>query len=371
MGKLLKVLTVILLVLSVLALVFGMQLFKKREIQKGRLNKFETALIKLASSVERADADEEAATPSAFPARDTSDCTATELENPNKSEFWKNYQATLEKQGRATMNIADRRLELLSYYKMDPMGKIENDPATGMPMTTGKGTMDALLNEVVGNTEKQLENLNKTRQQLTALRTELVDTITELNTRKTALRKALSQVKGLNDRIGELEGQVRQKEEQVNAITAEKQALEEQIAAKDQQIAKLKEDTQKQDEEIKSQQKTIKELRGQMTASAASAMAAISVKMDAGIKGKVVSVNPEWNFAVLELDNACLKQLLGSDLGGDMPMTELMIRRPGEKGAFVAKVRLNKMNREEKLVIADILTDWQQMPVAEGDIVFF
>ncbi len=370
MGKLLKVLTVILLVLSVLALVFGMQLFKKREIQKGRLNKFETALIKLASSVERADAEENAAAPSTFPARDTSDCTDSELENPNKSEFWKNYQSAMEKQGRATMNIADRRFELQSYYKVDMMGKIETDPA-GMPMTTGKGTMDEILNEVLGNAEKQLENLNKARQQLTILRTELVDTITELNTRKTSLRKALSEIKGLNERISDLEGQVRQKEEQVAAVIAEKQALEEQIAAKDQQIAKLTEQAQMQEDEIKSQQKTIKELRGQMSQSAASAMAAISVKLDAGVKGKVVSVNPEWNFAVLELDAACLKQLLGSDLSGDMPMAELMVRRTGSNGAFVAKVRLNKMNREEKLVIADILTDWQQMPVAEGDIVFF
>ena len=126
-----------------------------------------------------------------------------------------------------------------------------------------------------------------------------------------------------------------------------------------------------QGEEIKSQQKTIKDLRGQMTSSTDKIMEAISVKLDAGIKGKVVSVNPEWNFAVLELDTACLKQLLGADLGGNMPMAELMIRRPGDKGAFVAKVRLNKMNREEKLVVADILTDWQQMPVVEGDIVFF
>jgi hypothetical protein len=92
--------------------------------------------------------------------------------------------------------------------------------------------------------------------------------------------------------------------------------------------------------------------------------------VDAGDKGRVVSVNEQWGFAVLELNEAFLKALLGEDLKGDCPEVEMLVRRQGSNGTFVAKIRLFQVKRDQKLGVANVLADWQQQPLQEGDIVY-
>ena len=50
---------------------------------------------------------------------------------------------------------------------------------------------------------------------------------------------------------------------------------------------------------------------------------------------------------------------------------ELLLRRPGEGGKFVTKLKLVQVRRADKLGIADILTSWQQLPVQKDDVVFY
>ena len=52
MAKLLKVLVIILLILSIVALSLGSMLFMKREILKGRTRKLENAVMALATTIE-------------------------------------------------------------------------------------------------------------------------------------------------------------------------------------------------------------------------------------------------------------------------------------------------------------------------------
>lgn len=67
-----------------------------------------------------------------------------------------------------------------------------------------------------------------------------------------------------------------------------------------------------------------------------------------------------------------MNELLG-DEDSDQPLglVQFMIKREIEgEDIFVTKVQLQQVSRDEKLAIASILSDWQQMPVQEGDIVF-
>jgi hypothetical protein len=50
---------------------------------------------------------------------------------------------------------------------------------------------------------------------------------------------------------------------------------------------------------------------------------------------------------------------------------ELLLKRPGKDGEFVTKIRLIQIQREQRLGIADILDDWQVLPIKKGDVVWF
>jgi hypothetical protein len=73
-----------------------------------------------------------------------------------------------------------------------------------------------------------------------------------------------------------------------------------------------------------------------------------------GLRGKVVAVDPQWGFVVL-------------DIGGDQGLVErgeLLVSRDGK---LVAKVRVTTI--EPKRAIANVLPEWKQADVIEGDLV--
>jgi hypothetical protein len=82
----------------------------------------------------------------------------------------------------------------------------------------------------------------------------------------------------------------------------------------------------------------------------------VEVKLPAGLKGKVLAVDPKYNFVVL-------------DIGGDQGVVEngkLLVNRDGK---LIAKVRIAKV--EPNRSIANVMPDWEQAEVAEGDQVLY
>jgi len=358
MGKLLKVLAFVFLVLSVAAILLGSWLFTKRELLKGRTQLLENAMIQLAAFIENQAAESQPAT---YPQKDVSECTTQVIETPDRSEFWKTYASQFEVQNLPTMDIKERKAELMTYYLLDPVTlKVVRDES-GFKTTKGKGTMQDLLDEVRIKAEEQLKRLNQTRRELTAVREELVKTIEELNSRKMSLRQTLKAKADLEAKVAELEGTIREKDGQIATLTEEKRQLDEELAAEKQKNAQLQEDLAWEKAEVL---RLRKKWEGEKTG-------ATAIKVDPGEKGKVASVNQVWGFAVLELDEPFLKAILGEDMSGECPVVELLVKRPGVNGAFVAKVRLFQVRRDQKLGIADVLADWLQMPLQEGDIVYY
>ena len=99
-----------------------------------------------------------------------------------------------------------------------------------------------------------------------------------------------------------------------------------------------------------------------------SAVTAISV----GDKGKIVRVDNESMFAIIEFTESAMKELKGDDLARPLPMLELNVRRPGfngQAGELVGRVRLRQEIRGKNMAICDILGAWEQAKMAEGDIV--
>jgi prefoldin subunit 5 len=366
MGKLLRVLTVLFLVVSIAALWLGILLFGKRELLKGRAQMLENTLISLARYIETGPAETE---PGSFAAKDVSDCTAEALANPEHSEFWSGYNLSLEKPGPGTVDLNPRRDELMSYYLLDPVtGKIMRD-SMGYRVTKGKGTMNDLLEEVLKKTEDQLKRLNDTRSELTKVREELVRTIEELNQRKGTLREKLAEIVRLNGVIADKDAQIAQLNKTVDELKADIQAKTDEILSLQQKIGEL-------EEEVKDLKQEVARWRGIAEGKIAPGPDTSSVyrRIEPGEKGSVMDVNEAWDYVVLKLDDKFMDEFLAEkksaqDRNRDFGPIELMLKRPD--GSFVTKVMLMRIKREENIGIGDIESEWTIQPVQKGDILFY
>ena len=72
------------------------------------------------------------------------------------------------------------------------------------------------------------------------------------------------------------------------------------------------------------------------------------------IKGKVIAVDPKWEFIVIDI---------GAEQGAQV-RGELLVSRQGK---LVAKVKLTSV--EAKRSIANVISDWKQSDIMEGDAV--
>lgn len=378
MGKLLRVLVIIFLVLSAAAFTLGLLLFEKRELLKGRTQKLEQTLLQLASTLE-AGAPTVERKPE-FPAKDISPVGTERVDTPDLSTFWDTYQPVLELAAPSTLDLRPRQYELMNYYRRDRQtGRIVRDPL-GRPETRGEGTMQAVLDEVLTRATEQYTRLNDTRRQLVAVRTELVNTIAEHNQQKNQLRASLRDIEQKKAEIARLNGEVRNLNARVDDLTAEKRQLEEQVAEHKRAADLMRDQMKEKDAEVAQLKKDLADCKGMTLARAdgtgptrdvsGAEQERILRNIGPGDKGRVLAVNPEWNFVVVQLEEAFLKELLGEDLQGDFPRIELMVRRPGEKVEFVSKVRLNSLRKADGVAIADNLSDWQQKPLESGDVLF-
>ncbi len=371
MGKLLRVLVVFCLLLSIGALVLGILLFGKRELLKGRAQKLENAIIQLGALIE-----EEAPRSSdgvQYPERDMSPNTLDFLDDQEFSRFWPTYSNSYELADAVTMNVKRREDELMAYFKRTPDGKIIKN-ARGLKVTDGEGTMQGLLDDIIGKAEDQYNLLNDTRQQLAEVRTELVATIQDLNQSKTGYRQALLGIQNMESEIGRLEADLRQTKDELAEARGMVRALEDQLAEERRQLQLVEEQKIQLEDEIVELKEELEQWVGRLPESSTRPAPAAQgeILWDPGEKGKVVSVNDTWKFVIIALSDAALNELLGVDKS-DRPLglVEFMVRREiAGKDTFVTKVQLQQVRREKKLAIASILTDWQQMDVKKGDIVF-
>jgi uncharacterized phage infection (PIP) family protein YhgE len=231
--------------------------------------------------------------------------------------------------------------------------------------------MANLLNEMTDKAKEQLNRLNQTRQQLRVLREELITTIEELNKRKPALRQALNEIVQLKDKITKLEETIVEKDKKIKDLEAEKTALQDKIAELEQKITKLEDTIKEKDDDIFLLKKRIKELIDATKGAPQPGGIVVGLKVEPGDKGKIISVNKEWNFVVLQVSDQFLQEITNPQDGSFARGVNLMVKRSDGKDTFVTKVSVMQIKRAEKLAIANILSDWQQLPVQKGDIVFY
>jgi cell division protein FtsL len=367
------------LLLSIAALVLGSMLFGKREVLKGRTQKIENTVIKIGALIEKEDAKIAEQDKPTYASRDVSPCTSTLVTEPELSTFWADkFKPERELLDQPKLDLNRSRTELMTYFKVDPVTQKVMRDAQGFPVTTGDGTMQAVLDDLVAKTAAQLNRLDDTRRQLKVVREELIDAITDLNTRKQELRKALNTIVQKDQDIADLNGKIQSLNGQIAQLEREKRELQDSMAERNKEVARLNQEIDVHKAQVAQQKKdidnlraTVVDLKGQIAGDTGKREDYLAARVGPGDKGSVISLDKEWNFVVLSLTEAFLKEMLGENMLGQMPSIHLMVRRPGEKGAFVTKVRLIQVDKEKRLGVGNVLTEWRQSPIQTGDIVYY
>ena len=381
MNKALHALVYLILILAVVALVFELNLYQKRELLGDRNRSMENFVVMFAKTIETDDAPKSTTPPEIN--KDIQAVEAKAIETPDTENLLDDYPVHLEQTNLETFNWdnAKDRLQLRAYYLLDPLGQPVPDPANyNKPTTTGPGTMSELLNKLFERATKQQANLNSTRGELTNMRAKLEATVTELNKLKQDDRADKVTIEELKAKIAQLEEAKANLEEQVQQLKSQIEELNGEITSLKDEVQRAKDDTEAVKEELEKEKKKSEQLKKMLIAErnlrakipqGGGQTSATTLKT--GEKGKLVSANNDLMFAVVEFTDDAMKELLGPNRDGALPMLELDIKRKGYEGPAgerVGRIRLRVAVEDKNYVIADILGDWEQVKAEVGDVVF-
>ena len=350
MNIVLRILVILTLILNGVALWFSLALYGKRNLLIDRNDSFRDFTIKIARTFEAAEDREEQA--AAAPA-------------PDKSDFWETYKQAYEKIDNKSYAIPNTS-DLDEVYVLDGEGKPVLD-SHGDPEKEGAPMANA-LEEVLKMANAQRARMNNIRDQLAKLRAEYEETVADLNAVKKQGRESLKTIAerdetiaGLEADKARLEGEITELKSQISTLENEKQSLQADLDKANEELENLKAENEKL-------RKVIEEnIRG--GANPNGPLAAVA-NIAAGVKGTVVRVNNEYNYCLVKLSDEALTELIGEN--GDRPLPEIdyLIRRPGVDGV-VGKVRLRTLTKDVKTIVCDILADWKQGDVKNGDEIFY
>lgn len=378
MGKVLRIFVYIILVLSAVSLFFAWKLFEKRELLMARNRVFEDSFIKLARTVEAADPADAAAP---MLQKDISEVSDRELTNPERDSVFESYPVKLEQQNLPTLDFGstDKRLQLRSYYVLDAEGKPVPDPVDNKPSTKGPGSMQELMDQLFERSKVQQATLNKTRSELTKMRELTTSSVEEINRLKTDGRATKVELKGEKAKVATLTTEKEELEGRVAKLNAEKRELTAELADAKNEVERLNEDKVTLSEDLAKIRQAYEELKeryaGRRTPAGQAAGDSVTVTaLSAGDKGTIIEANDELKFVIINFSDDAMVEMLGEERQNQLPQFEMNIRRPGRQsaaGEFVTRIKLRQSVRGKNLVVADILNDWQQVPVEKGDVVFF
>jgi peptidoglycan hydrolase CwlO-like protein len=280
MAKALKPVVVVLLLLCIASLVLGIQLFGKREVLKGRVQKTEQAL--------------------------------------------------------------DRVAKNLRFEEFDVRALAAEDAA-------GLDAMQGPLNRLATAAQLQYEELQATIQNLETTKQDLSMTKDELARTQSDLDRTRAQVDALNQSITEKNTQIAQQESRIDGLEQEKVSLQIQMDDLNNQIVQVQDELRDSEDKVLTLEQTVAQLETELGYNS-------DKPLPRGLTGRVLFVNRDWNFVVIDL---------GSDQGL-VANAEMLIHRDD---SLIGKVTISGIART--MAIAELNSDWAQADVKEGDFVVY
>ena len=380
MNKALHAFVYLFLALAGAALWFELQLSAKRELLTDRNRLQEDYIVKLAKTVETEDAPREEAVELR---KDVSPVEAKIVDTPETENILEEYKVYLEKQNLETLNFDSKRDQLRMVYLTadgDPNGEPIMDG--NRKKDSGPGTEREILEQLFDASSKQLARLDTTRAELTKLRGILEDTVDELNRLKPVARQDKVTIGEREERIaklesekGELDNQIAKLKARVDGLVAENTELRNDADQARAQVAEKDEELEEVRNQYNELNERMRKMRTVQSAGSAAAAGAASAGIPFGDKGKVIEVDNENMFAIVQFSEDALRELRGGK-EGNAPITpglELSVKRPGyngEAGDFVGRIRIRQEIPEKPYLICDVLGAWSQTDMRAGDVVF-
>jgi uncharacterized coiled-coil protein SlyX len=238
--------------------------------------------------------------------------------------------------------------ELKQYYKLGDDGK----PST---VTVGAGTMDDVLLSMFNSADKQLSRLNDTRTELGQTRVTLSQTSNTLVGTVATLGQTSNTLVKTAAEVVEVQQVVEKKKTEIEELNAQIETHKADIEKKAGEVAKLTEKISEVESEVDAGKRYI----AKMTKEIAMMKGAMGTNaLPVGMQGHVVLMNSNWNFVVIDmLPDASL-----------MPMTDLTVQRNDQ---LVGKVRISEIRKDQRMAVAEVLPEYQQMVPVKGDVVFY
>ncbi len=216
----------------------------------------------------------------------------------------------------------------------------------------GPPTMDGPLNQMVSAAQHQLTRLNNTRSELADTKTMLANTRETLQITSNDLVVARRTIEDQNATIEARNATINEKEVAIQKLEKEKTDLLANVETLKQQTDDLETENRDLTDANAVLQAKVMDLDKMVNPELRKAA------LPKGQLGSVTLVNPEWNFVIMRLSPEITKNIT--------PNLELLIHRSDR---FVGKVRVQTM--VDNLAVAEIVSDWQQMPCEKGDYVMY
>ncbi len=377
MNKALHALVYVILAVAGVALFFEIKLYQKRELLSERNDQFADSIVKVAGTIEKANAAAPANTEHEAH-QDVSPVEAKEVDTPQKKNLLEEYNWVLEAANNETFNWgSSERAQLRVLYKLDDEGNKIPDPGyPGSFVKSGPGTAQELLDQLFERAKAQRANLDTTRAELKQLRQKLEGVVREYNERLVDARKDKVTIVKHEGTIADLEDQKKAVEEQLQKTKAQVEEQNAEIASLKDEVTNAKEETEAVKEDLAKLEKTKEQLVQLLKKQAASQSVASAApgspvtSLPAGDKGKLVYVNNELMFAIVQFSDEAMQELLGPERQNPLPPLEMgIVRRKDGAAKYIGHVRLRQIIQGKNYVMADILRNWEQAKAEKDDVI--
>ncbi len=191
------------------------------------------------------------------------------------------------------------------------------------------------------------ENLDAAKVELAETKDELGRTKDELARTQADLKNARDQIASLNDSIDEKNAEISRKDTQIATLEQDKTNLQLQIDDLNNKVIAAEEKVLDAEDQVRNLEEEVKDLYAQLGIKTSSTI-------PKGLTGRILVVNPDWNFVVIDL---------GSD-DGLVSNAEMLIHRDD---MLIGKVTISGVSRE--MAIAELNPAWLEGEVKAGDLV--